>query len=246
MLGGLKTITATNVTVVGANVTAPGAGVGGAAGAAARGGGLLGGIKTGAALASPVLAGLAAVEVVNFMDMREEAMGGLQSTLDAMPRRTGAEVDLSISKIEAQLQQERPFLEGILFNTNVRPQLEQEIAELQENRVAIARTEAAMRDAIPWHQRNVEEIHNLNMSEAQRGAAKDANDAARASAQLQKQSEALAAVRATQGPLNTIAAKNFSPIVNVNTHVNSFVSINEWQRTVQSAQTSYSTNSGGI
>ena len=70
--------------------------------------------------------------------------------------------------------------------------------------------------------------------------------AAKGAAQLATQSEALAAVRATHGPLSTIAAKNFSPSVFVNTVVNSFLSINEWQRTVQSAQRSYSTNTGGI
>ena len=132
----------------------------------------------------------------------------------------------------------------------VAPTLERQRADLKAELSRIWETTergaAAARDAIPWHQRNLAEIHNLNMSEAQRGAAKEANDAARASAHRAMQADATAAVRATHGPLHTIANKNFSPLIQVSTHVNSFVSINEWQRVARSAQTSYSTNTGGI
>lgn len=114
-----------------------GRGLGGAGGAgggirgAINGGGFVGGLARGTALASPLLAGVAAVEVKNFMDMREEATGKLEDILDDMPRDTGQEIDRSISKIESQIDQDRPFLEGILFNTNVRPVLEEELAELK-------------------------------------------------------------------------------------------------------------------
>ncbi len=127
------------VNVAGPVAGGPG-GIGGAAGGlrgAINGGGLVGGLATGVAVAAPVLAGIAAVEVVNFQNMRTEAMGGLQSTLDRMPRATGAEIDASIARIEAQISQDRPLLDGILFNTNVRPQLEAELAELRETKTAI-------------------------------------------------------------------------------------------------------------
>src|SRR5690606_31530340 len=94
----------------------------------------------------------------------------LEEKLATMPRATGAEIDASIARIEAQISQDRPFLEGILFNTNVKPLLEQEIVELQGVKAAQARSEAAARDAIPWLQRNQQEIHNLNMSEGSRAA----------------------------------------------------------------------------
>jgi hypothetical protein len=246
LLGSLKTITAANVTVVGTNVMAPGAGVGGTAAAAAKGGGLLAGAKMGAALASPVLVGVAAVEVKNFMDMREQAMGGLQRTLDAMPRATGAEIDASMARIEAQINQDRPFLEGILFNTNVRPQLEAELAELQ---------------GIRWGTDSLDRNMILTAERVQAGieTARQARDAASfdqvmlrntvdrtSSNQLAKQAEALAAVRATQNPLERIAAKDFSPRISVSTQVYNSISVHEWQRTVQSASRAYSDLSGGI
>jgi hypothetical protein len=115
-----------------------GGGLGGGVPAGGGGGGLIGGLKTGVALAAPVLAGIAAVEVVNFQNMRTEAIGGLESILDDMPRRTGAEIDESISRIESEIAKDRPFLEGILFNTNVRPVLEAELEELKQAEVANA------------------------------------------------------------------------------------------------------------
>lgn len=166
VLGSLKTITAANVTVIGGNVTG---GPGLAGRAAAAGGGVLGGLKAGAALAAPVLAGVAAVEVVNFETMRSEQRAGLQGILDELPR-TPAKIDESIARIQAQIDMERPFLDGILFNTNIRPQLEAEIAELQQVKEAGIRGEIATRDAIPWQQRNVAEIQNLNASEGTRFA----------------------------------------------------------------------------
>ena len=87
-----------------------------------------------------------------------------------MPRKTGAEIDSSISRIEGQISQDRPFLEGILFNTNVKPQLEEQVAELRQVKAAQDRGAAATRDAIPWLQRNQAEIHNLNASEGTRAA----------------------------------------------------------------------------
>jgi hypothetical protein len=125
-LGSLKTITAGHVTVVGPVSGVPG-----------TGGGLLGGLgrglATGAAVAGgAALAGVAAVEVINFEDMRDKAQGGLQATLDGMRRESLADTTRSIAAIQAQIDQERPLLDGILFNTNIRPQLEQELSELRK------------------------------------------------------------------------------------------------------------------
>jgi hypothetical protein len=130
--GLIKGVLGMNAGVVNINAAAVNGPGGGVPGVGGKGGGFLGGLKTGGALASIPLAGVAAVEVSNFTDMRDQAMGGLQSTLDGMPRKTGAEIDKSMAAIEGQISQDRPFLEGILFNTNVKPQLEAELAELRE------------------------------------------------------------------------------------------------------------------
>jgi TP901 family phage tail tape measure protein len=129
LLGSLKTITAGHVTVVGGTVTG---GPGGLAGKGGGGGGFVGGLKTVGALAAIPLAGAAAVEVQNFQDMRTDAIGGLESILNNMPRKTGAEIDASMAAIEGEIAAQRPWHEGILFNTNVKPQLEAELAELRE------------------------------------------------------------------------------------------------------------------
>jgi TP901 family phage tail tape measure protein len=243
LLGSLKTITAANVTVVGTNVMAPGAGVGGLGGAAAKGGGLLGGIKTGAALASPILAGVAAVEVKNFMDMRTEATRTLEDKLDAMPRATGKEIDASISRIEGEISKDRPFLEGILFNTNVKPILEQELGELQAIKTAASFDMARLSENV---NATTNKVHELNMSETNRHGVAEATRKYNAQQQLSKQAEALSAVRATQNPLERIAAKDFSPRISVSTQVYNSISVHEWQRTVQSASRAYSDLSGGI
>ena len=164
VLGGLKTIMATHVTVVGGTVTGgPGGGVPGGAG------GLATLARAGAVVAGGAAVGAAAVTVVNFEEMRNEQRGKLQGILDELPRTPEA-IDASMLAINAELMAQRPFLEGILFHTNIRPQLEAELAELQLIKDAANRGEIATRDAIPWHQRNVTEIQNLNASEGQRFA----------------------------------------------------------------------------
>ena len=163
VLGSLKTITAGHVTVVGGTVTGGPGGVGG--------GGIGGTIaKIGAVAAGGAALGYAAVTVANFQEMRTEAISGLEGILNDMPRRNAAELDESISAIQSEINKERPFLEGILFNTNVKPVLEQELAELEQVKAYTERGAAAARDAIPWLQRNQQEVHNLNASEGTRAA----------------------------------------------------------------------------
>jgi hypothetical protein len=128
-LGSLKTITAGHVTVVGPVTGPPGVPAVGGAGFLAS---LLQGLKTGVAAASPVLAGVAAVEVINFDDMRDTAQAGLENQLNNLNRTTLSATERAIAAIQSELDVERPLLEGILFHTNVRPLLEAELAELQK------------------------------------------------------------------------------------------------------------------
>ena len=218
LLGSLKTITAANVTVIGGNVTGGPGGVGGKGGG--FGGSLLGGLKTGAALASPVLAGVAAVEVVNFMEMRSQATGKLESILDDMPRETAHQLDTSIARIEGQIAQDRPLLDAIVFNTNVKPVLERELTELQAQRRQQEIAAGLLRDAIPWHERNVAAINNFNASEANRHSL-------------------------TQGALNTIAAKDFNPEVNLHNNITIPVSVTARMITQRVYEQNVSTNGWG-
>ena len=284
--GLIRGVLGINAGVVNVNAATVNGGVGAAGPAAAGGRGLLGtaakfvlGPAAAIALGKEIAQGIndpiiqpakdrqgAAVRAVLDSGDSQKIVGAIGAINDQLnSSNIGTQIALIGSRI--------PYIGDALGN--VAPTLERQREELKAELQRIWETEergvAAARDALPWHERNLAELHNLNMSEAQRGAAKEAADAQRAAAQLQKQSdalaavravdssvkvkgdaqvakqaEALAAVRATHGPLHTIAAKNFSPSVFVNTTVNSFLSINEWQRTVQSAQRTYSTNSGGI
>jgi hypothetical protein len=136
--GLIKGVLGMNAGVVNINAATVNGGPGGVPGGGTSfGGQVLKGAKVGAALSAIPLAGVAAVEVINFTEMREQAMGGLQSTLDRMPRNTGAELDRSISRIQGEINKDRPLLEGILFNTNVKPQLERELGELRLMKSAV-------------------------------------------------------------------------------------------------------------
>jgi hypothetical protein len=213
ILGGLKTIVAGNVTVIG-----PGAGVPGGGGGL---GGALRGAATGAAVGLGVgAAAIAAVEVVNFENMRNESRRGLAAILDELPRTPEA-IDESIARIQEQIDMERPLLEGVLFNTNVRPQLEEEIKELQQVKAAQERGNSAARDAIPWAIRNVNEIHNFNASEGRRfGTLWAKQDAA---ATLSRTGNFLAA--RTASATEATSRKNFSPVVKTNVNVNTTVKV---------------------
>lgn len=221
LFNSLKTITAANVTVIGGNVTG-GPGIPGVGG---KGGGFLGGLGkgllTGGVVGGAAVAvGAAAVTVTNFQDMRTEAMGGLQNTLDNMPRDTAAELDASIARIEGEIAAERPFLDGILFNTNVKPQLEAELEELQNLKTEQARSTAAARDAIPWLQRNRDEIRNFNQSEGTRWGA----TIEQARTQTQRQAEQLAVARAANSELVQIKNKKANVNVTFNSQTNVAVS----------------------
>jgi TP901 family phage tail tape measure protein len=209
VLGSLKTITAANVTVIGGNVTGgpelPGGGGGGIAGTLAR---------VGAVVAGGAAAGYAAVTVVNFEEMRSEQRQRLSAILDELPRTPEA-IDQSMLNINAELTKQRPFLEGILFHTNVRPQLEEQLRELQEVKDAQNRGVAAARDAIPWAIRNANETRALNESEGRRfGLLFTKQDAL---AGLSRSANAYGA--RTAAATEATSRKNFSPNLNVKTNV---------------------------
>ena len=243
--GIIKGVMNMNAGVVNINAATVNGG-GGLPGVGGKGGGFLGGLGkgllTGGVVGGAAVAvGAAAVTVGNFQDMRTEAMGGLQTTLDNMPRSTAAELDASIARIQGEIAAERPFLDGILFNTNVKPQLEAELAELQNIKLRTEMGAAAARDAIPWAQRNVAEIHNFNASEGTRFA----NLSALNSTQNTHLSTLNAIEGGNAGRLDRIAAKP-PPTVNVSVTPVNYISVNNWTRVEQSAQTSYSTLGGGI
>ena len=225
LIKGVLGMNAGVVNIKAATVVGPGGGmpgVGGAAGGGLRGaiagGGLIGGLATGVAAASPLLAGAAAIEVVNFENMRSEQREKLGGILDELPRNR-ASIDDSIARIQEQIDMERPLLEGVLFNTNVRPQLEAEIRELQAVKAAQARTTAAARDAIPWAQRNVSAVQT-SARQALYSASNQAGKLARIEG-VNRES-----IGVQRGILAKKTSVTVSPIIN--TTVN--VSLQEWQR----------------
>jgi TP901 family phage tail tape measure protein len=170
VLGSLKTITAGHVTVVGGTVTGGGGGV--PAGGGGVGGSIARGLKVGAALGSIPLAGAAAVEVINFGDMRDKATGNLEEVLNNMDRGTLAETQASIDKIQTEINAERPLLDGILFNTNVKPVLERELSELQQVKQSQYRV-ADKTQALEGLARSAQNYYSRTASAAERTAAKD-------------------------------------------------------------------------
>ena len=229
-----------------------GGGIGGAAGGGIRGaiagGGLVGGLATGVAMAAPVLAGVAAVEVMNFQNMRTEATGKLENILDGMPRETAGQIDGSIARLEAQIDQERPLLDGILFNTNVKPVLEAEIAELRTAKAAIvtAQERAATSGAAGFMGLSQKTVDLANAQRSEGAMSRQVMTNRMIEVANAQRSEGAMARAATDRVRATLAAKNFSPTIRNNVVVNTSVSIHEWQRTVQSSQRAYSDNSGGF
>jgi hypothetical protein len=166
-LTGLKTNTAGHVTVVGGTVTGGPGGVGGGVG-----GSIAKGLKVGAALSAIPLAGVAAAEVINFQDMRDKATGFLEGKLDDLDRATADQTQASIDKIQAQIDMERPFLDGILFNTNVKPVLERELSELRE----VKRSQYRVADrtaSLEGLARSAQSYYSRIASAGERTAAKD-------------------------------------------------------------------------
>ena len=235
LIKGVLGMNAGVVHIKAATVVGPAGGMPGVSGAgglrgAIGGGGLVGGLATGVAAASPLLAGAAAIEVVNFETMRNEQREKLGGILDELPRNR-ASIDESIARIQEQINMERPLLEGVLFNTNVRPQLEAEIRELQAVKAAQARTTAAARDAIPWAQRNVAAVQT-SARQALYSASNQAGKLARIEG-VNRES-----IGVQRGILAKKTSVTVSPVIN--TTVN--VSLQEWQRVAVSSLRAASTS----
>ena len=211
---------------------------GGPGGLPGGGGGLLGGLGRGLLTGSvvggaAVGVGAAAVTVANFQDMRTEAIGGLEGILNNMPRRTGAEIDKSIAAIEDQISQDRPFLEGILFNTNVKPVLERELAELQQVKAYSDRAAAGAWESSKHQISTKQAIDNLNSSEGTRFANLGS-----------KQDGVASAVRNQHGVLSQIRDKQSN--INVNNNITIPVSVNTQVVQNQIYRLRINTGSGGF
>ncbi|MDP9145922.1 MAG: phage tail length tape measure family protein [Actinomycetota bacterium] len=220
LIKGVLGMNAGVVNINAATVNGPGGGMPGAAG---RGGGLVGGLARGAAvgtaLAAVPLAGVAAVEVINFETMRSEQRTGLQGILNEMPRGT-ERINDSIAALESEINQERPLLDGILFNTNVRPQLERQLTELRNVKAAQDRTASDARSA------DAAMLTSSQTRTAQQATAiqvaRETRDADRAM---------LGAAAFQTGLLTSIRDKAPMP-PKVDVHVTNNVSVHEFQRTV--------------
>ena len=220
-------------------VGVPGVGGGPVAGGKGGGGGLLGKVGGPLALAGGVVAaGVAVKTAADFDAGRDQMQVDLKAhALDVDIKDPGA-LEARMKAIESQINQERPFFEGILFNTNVRPVLEDALGELQERKQQQETANGLLRDAIPWQQRNVTEIQNLNQSEAARFgqeytrlgdlSSRVGTGNILSGQQLAKQADALAAARGQTGILEGIRNKKTSVTAVINTTVN--VSLQEWQR----------------
>jgi hypothetical protein len=219
------------------------------------------------ALAAPVLAGVAAVEVVNFVDMREKATAKLESILDDMPRRTAADINESISRVEEQINQDRPFLEGILFNTNVKPVLEQELDALRREQVQaaidITRGTTSVEQAIKTEAARAagSDRAMLNSAITREGIAFRQERLARAAeshdqnlVQLARNATAYNALTATASERTAAKDFSFDPKITVNNAITIPVNVNTsviqqriyQQQITQSGSPIYSDNSGGI
>lgn len=267
--GIIKGVMNMNAGVVNINAATVNGGGGGVPGVGGKGGGFLGGLGkgllTGGVIGGAAVAtGAAVVTVGNFMDMRSEATGHLEGILDDMPRRTAADINTSISKIEAQISQERPFLEGILFNTNVKPVLEAELGELQRQQaqaaVEISRgttgiqqkldtetaraagSDAAMLNSAITAQGQL--FHQTRLAEG--AASSDAAMLGTASRQASSLSTIQGIEGGNAGRLQAIANKSWSTSVNVSVTPVNYISVNNWTRVEQSASISYSSLGGGI
>lgn len=215
---------------------AGGPGVGGGIPGGA-GGGLLNTVKNIGAAAAIPLVGIAAVEVVNFDNMRQEAIKGLEATVDSLPRRTAADIDASIARLEGEINAERPLLDGILFNTNVKPTLEAELTELRTARAAAAqdaRAHAAAVKAGAFSQIN-EFRRGSNERRNEANQQRSAIERAKAAIDLGRQATSGGFNRTVDGiggasakigttnvkldtanaNLRTISGKNWSPIVKI-------------------------------
>lgn len=235
--GVIKGVMNMNAGVVNVNAASvrggPGGGVpAGGSAAAAGAGGLLRFLGVGAAVAGGAWLGAEIAGPTH----RATVEGGRQYMETEVQRviETGdpAKIGAGLRAIESQIQELRskpPQWQQIMEPTIAEIETQRDALEAGLQRIweSGERSEAAVRDAIPWQQRNVAEIQALNASEANRHGVALASEKYNASQQLAKQAEALAAVRTQGGTLQTIAAKRtvFNPNINVTANINNTVAL---------------------
>lgn len=245
--GVIKGVMNMNAGVVNINAAAVNGGVGIPAGGAAGGRGFLGnaGRMLGGALAvgGGVVAGahigsFLNEEVMGVREARNYATEQLQAVLDS---GDAGKIEHAIAAVQDALDPD-DFAQAVALGLDVngvRTTLEEQLAALEsELAVVQERNRAAKEEQL----RTVDQLRSEGqLSRDAIGRVSEKTEAMRATAErqradaassdavmLSRQSEAIAAVRATQGPLSTIAAKDFSPTVNVFTSV--AVTLQEWQR----------------
>ncbi len=231
LIKGVLNMNAGVVNVNGKVVNGPG-GVPGTGGGGGFLGSLLNGLKTGAALASPVLAGTAAVMTVDFVGNAQKAANKINDQLADLPRNTADELDVSIAKVDGAIQvaTDGPLATIVSNSTGLKQRLDAELHELQRQKQIIAAASVAAqqsdRTMIATASRQ------LSIASEQRRVASEALSADRvmlgtASMQLQE----------ARNNTGVLRAKNFSPTINNHVSVNavSNVTISEIQRRITSS-----------
>lgn len=199
------------------------------------------GKEIGQALNEPVIGPAKEAQAEAFdAALKSNDVGRIASAVDAIDDALnssdiGTQIALTASRI--------PYIGDALGNVHGTLTEQKELlrAELYRIWETEERGVAAARDAIPWHERNLAELHNINASEANRHAVAEATRKHTAAMQLEKQSAALAAVRdvgartsdvatrvtwvsdgmggvrrSIDSMHGTLIAKNFSPQLRVN------------------------------
>jgi TP901 family phage tail tape measure protein len=127
LLGSLKTITAANVTVIGGRVSS---------GPQLPTRDVTSTLKTAGALAAIPLAGAAAIMTVEFAQGNAAQLDSLGAKLDALPRRSAAELSASIAKVEGAIEQANSNLLTSELSTRlgINARLDAELRELVQLR----------------------------------------------------------------------------------------------------------------
>ena len=234
LLGGLKTITAANVTVIGKSVIGAGGGAAGAAGAAGQFAAARKFLPTGLVgwlgflgIAAADFA-LIAEAVSVFQDQTKNVKVAADFERKVVADRTAEASLAELKKLRADLASEiafqpENFLDDVLKEAFVTPELERQLAEL-DKRIAAATLQQGQADGTLIHlqqeatAKNIALISGLHLP-LNAGNALLELIRARGAEQVQRAQETKQALDRWGGKLDVIAAKDFSPDVHVSTVV---------------------------
>lgn len=267
--GIIKGVMNMNAGVVNINAATVNGGGGGVPGVGGKGGGFLGGLGKGLLTGgvvggAAVLGGIAIKTAADFDAGRDQAQVNLgNQVMDVDVNDPGALAE-RINAVKSEISKERPLWEALLFNTNVKPVLEDKLADLERQQ-----TQTAVEIS-----RGTTGIQQKLDTETARAAGSDAamlNSAITAQGQLfhqtrlaegaassdvamlgtaQRQTTHLSTIQGIEGgnagKLQAIANKSWSTSVNVSVTPVNYISVNNWTRVEQSASISYSSLGGGI